>query len=189
VKGAPVRRARGGIAGGIGVSSPHGVYPTVGKDRWIAIAVQTNAQWQALCALMQDRDSSLLQDTRFAEVEHRLAHRAKLDASLASWTRQYEAQALEAILQVHGIAASAVLTMEDLYSDPQLLHRSHFIALSHPIHLTTTVEGSRFQLSDTPAHIVRSAPILGCDTSSVLTTILGYDSAQIEKLVSQKTLS
>ena len=117
-----------------------------------------------------------------------MAHRAKLDDILSSWTRQYEAQTLEAVLQAHGIAASAVLTMEDLYSDPQLLHRSHFIELSHPIHLTTTVEGSRFQLSDTPAHIVRSAPILGCDTSSVLTTILGYDSEQIEKLVSQKTL-
>jgi crotonobetainyl-CoA:carnitine CoA-transferase CaiB-like acyl-CoA transferase len=168
--------------------APHGVYPTMGEDRWIAIAVQTDAQWQALCALLQERDSSLLQDTRFAEVEHRLAHRAKLDDILSSWTRQHEAQALEAILQAHGIAASAVLTMADLYSDPQLLHRSHFIELRHPIHLTTTVEGSRFQLSDTPAHIVRSAPILGCDTASVLTTILGYDSEQMQQLVSQKTL-
>jgi benzylsuccinate CoA-transferase BbsF subunit len=168
--------------------APHGVYPTMGEDRWIAIAVQTDAQWQALCALLQERDSSLLQDTRFAEVEHRLAHRAKLDDILSSWTRQYEAQALEAILQAHGIAASAVLTMADLYSDPQLLHRSHFIELRHPIHLTTTVEGSRFQLSNTPAHIVRSAPILGCDTASVLTTILGYDSEQMQQLVSQKTL-
>jgi len=107
---------------------------------------------------------------------------------LSTWTRQYKAQALETTLQVHGIAASAVLTMDDLYRDPQLLHRGHLIELSHPLHHTTTVEGSRFQLSDTPAHLTRAAPILGCDTSYVLTTILGYDSDRIRKLVSQKTL-
>ena len=29
--------------------APHGVYPAAGNDAWIAIATQTEAQWQALC--------------------------------------------------------------------------------------------------------------------------------------------
>ncbi len=167
---------------------PHGVYPTIGADRWIAIAVQTDTQWQALCELMQDGDMLPWQEAQFAEARHRLAHRAELDAILSSWTRQYEAHALEKSLQARGIAASAVLTMDDLYRDPQLSHRDHLIELSHPIHTTTTVERSRFQLSGTPAHITQAAPLLGGDTPYVLETILGYSSGQIDKLVSQEVL-
>src|SRR5215475_9063751 len=32
--------------------APHGVYPAVGKDRWIVLAIQTEQQWQALCSVM-----------------------------------------------------------------------------------------------------------------------------------------
>jgi len=31
--------------------SPHGVYPCDGEDNWIAIAVETDEQWQVLCAV------------------------------------------------------------------------------------------------------------------------------------------
>src|SRR3982751_5971369 len=31
--------------------APHGAYPTAGDDRWIAIAVETDQQWRALCAV------------------------------------------------------------------------------------------------------------------------------------------
>ncbi len=161
--------------------APHGVYPTVGEDRWIAIAVQTDVQWQALCDLMQRPDL-------LASKAPRLSHRAELDAILSSWTCQYEARALETLLQAKGIAASAVLTMDDLYHDPQLAHRGHLIELSHPIHTTTTVEGSRFRLSGTPAQMTRAAPILGCDTQYVLEILLGYSSAQINTLESQNVL-
>ncbi|WP_089936110.1 CaiB/BaiF CoA transferase family protein [Candidatus Entotheonella palauensis] len=168
--------------------APHGVYPALGEDRWIAMAVQSDAQWQALCELMQEHDGVHFQVDRFAQVHQRLAHRAELDAMLSPWTRLHDPHALEATLQAHGIAASVVLTMDDLYQDPQLAHRGHLIELSHPIHTTTTVEGSRFQLSDTPAQIACSAPILGCDTQYVLENFLGYSSDQINNLVSQEIL-
>ena len=44
--------ANGRIAGRVGnadpVMSPHGVYPAAGHDRWVAIACETDAHWQAL---------------------------------------------------------------------------------------------------------------------------------------------
>ena len=33
-------------------AAPHGVYPCAGKDRWIAIAVWSDGDWQSLCAEM-----------------------------------------------------------------------------------------------------------------------------------------
>ena len=34
--------------------APHGVYPAAGNDAWIAVATQTEAQWQALCRSLSD---------------------------------------------------------------------------------------------------------------------------------------
>ena len=50
--------------------APHGVYPAAGTDRWIAIAVTNNEQWQALCAVMGRPD--LLRDERCATPGGRL---------------------------------------------------------------------------------------------------------------------
>jgi benzylsuccinate CoA-transferase BbsF subunit len=75
-----------------------------------------------------------------------------------------------------------------LHHDPQLVHRHHFVQLDHLTHGTTTVEGSRFQLSRTPSQIKRSAPTLGRDNQYVLETILGYSETQITELVAAGAL-
>jgi len=159
---------------------PHGVYPAAGQDCWLAIAVHTDAQWQALCEVMQGPD--LGDDSRFATLAARLTHRETLDTILAVWTQAHRAQEAEAMLQARGVPASAVHNSQDLYDDPQLTHRGHFVALPDPLHGTTTVEGSRFRLSRTPARVERAGPTLGRDNQYVLETILGYSPERIAAL-------
>jgi crotonobetainyl-CoA:carnitine CoA-transferase CaiB-like acyl-CoA transferase len=161
--------------------APHGVYPTAGSDRWIAIAVTDEEQWNNLCAAM-DRPG-LRTDARFATKAARLVRLDELDEQIASWTKEKDPFQLEAQLQSHGIPASVVQTMPDLFADPQLRHRGHFAQLSHPTYGTTIVEGSRFRLSRTPAQITGSAPTLGRDNQYVLETILGYSEERITELV------
>ena len=127
-------------------------------------------------------------DERFATVQARLTHQDELDPIVTSWTQERDAQEAEAALQARGIPASAVLGMYDLYDDPQLAHRGHFVELQHPIHGTTTVEGSRFRLSRTPARIDRASPTLGRDNRYVLETILGYSTERIAALETQGIL-
>ena len=166
--------------------APHGVYPAAGTDRWLAIAVCDDAQWQALCEVIARPE--LGQDPRFATPAARLAHRDALDTILAAWTQEHDAQAAEAALQARGIPASAVQNSQDLSSDPQLLQRGHFVQLPHPLHGTTTIEGSRFRLSRTPARIARAAPTLGQDNQNVLETILGYSPERIAALTAADVL-
>src|SRR5581483_1706883 len=33
-------------------AAPHNAYPCLGEDQWCAIAVETDAQWRALCAIL-----------------------------------------------------------------------------------------------------------------------------------------
>jgi benzylsuccinate CoA-transferase BbsF subunit len=91
-------------------------------------------------------------------------------------------------LQEHDIAASVVQRLYDLYDDPQLQHRGHFVPREHPLHGTITVENSRFILSRTPAWIGRTAPTLGRDNHEVLGTILGYSAERIAALEAQGVL-
>jgi benzylsuccinate CoA-transferase BbsF subunit len=57
------------------------------------------------------------------------------------------------------------------------------------MHDTTTVEGSRFKLSRTPACIERAGPTLGRDNRYVLETILGYHPERIAEIEALGVLS
>lgn len=162
-------------------AAPHGVYPAAGKDTWVAIAVTTDEQWQALCAAIERPD--LAADHTLATAEGRRARRDDLDSAIAAWTSQQAAPQVETLLQALGVPASVAQTSTDLYADPQLRHRGHFVEVPHPIHGTVTVESSHFILSRTPARIERPAPTFGQHNQHVLQEILGYSAERIAELV------
>ncbi|MFT3966490.1 MAG: CoA transferase, partial [Sphingobium sp.] len=55
--------------------APHGVYPAAGEDRWISIAVGSDAEWEALAAIIGPEAKI----TGFATQMDRQAHAAALD--------------------------------------------------------------------------------------------------------------
>lgn len=167
-------------------AAPHGVYPAAGEDRWVAIAVGNDEQWQALCSAMERPE--LVRDQRFSTTAARLQHQDELDAMVAAWTQTQDAHEMEAALQAAGVPASVVENSRDLYADPQLRHRGHFLEFPHPLHGTAIVEGSRCRLSRTPAGIQRPAPTFGRDNQYVLETILGYSQEKIAELAAEGVL-
>jgi crotonobetainyl-CoA:carnitine CoA-transferase CaiB-like acyl-CoA transferase len=166
--------------------APHGIYPAAGTDRWIAIAVENDQQWGTLCIAMGRSD--LLDDERFTTRSARLAHQDELDEIVSAWTNTQDRFQAETALQARGIPAGAVRSMHELYTDPQLQHRHHFVRLEHHTLGAVTVEGSRFQLSRTPARVEHPAPTWGRDNQYVLETILGYNEEQITELVAAGVL-
>src|SRR3990170_1474318 len=160
--------------------APHGVYPAAGEDRWVAIAVGSDEQWRSLCDVLGRPECAL--DERLSTLEGRLANQDELDGIMIEWTQQREASEAEAALQARGVPAHAVQNSTEAVRNPQLLHRGHFVQLDHEVHGTTTVEGSRFKLSRTPARIERSATTFGRDNQYVLETILGYGPERIAEL-------
>ena len=89
--------------------APHGVYPTIGTDRWVAIAVTSDEQWRGLCTIMGRTD--LLTDTRFAtKATENLRTEMSWTNTFTAWTKDKDKFALEAALQKAGVPASAVRT-------------------------------------------------------------------------------
>ena len=110
---------------------PHGVFPCAGKDRWIAIAVASEAQWQALCGVMERPD--LLDQRDSGEA---------VDAAIAAWTSARDGAESEASLQASGVPAHRVLDTVDLYACPQLQHRGHYIDIACDLYQSSTVSAS-----------------------------------------------
>ena len=74
--------------------SPHGCYPCAGDDRWIAIAVDSDEAWLALCRVMGRADWAA--DDRYADALGRIRYRAELDKMLGFETQGHDNHALMA---------------------------------------------------------------------------------------------
>jgi crotonobetainyl-CoA:carnitine CoA-transferase CaiB-like acyl-CoA transferase len=165
-------------------AAPHGVYPTEGKDRWIAIAVFDQAEWQALVSVMGDPDWA--SDPRFANQQARFHNQDTLDAHVAAWTRGQDRYALMHSLQAAGVAAAAVQSAEDTNDhDPQIASRGLFFELDHPVIGEARFEGTPIQFSRTVQENWRSAPLLGEDNAHVFKTILGVPDDEYEQLAAE----
>jgi len=92
-------------------AAPHGIYPCKGTDRWCAIAVTTDGEWESFKRLVNDPRFS---DPGFATFADRHAHHDELDAIVARWTATYDASELMSLLQAAGVAAGIVADGSDL---------------------------------------------------------------------------
>ena len=167
--------------------APHGVYPSRGEDRWIAISAAGEAAWKALLQVLED--PALAHDARFTTMAARWEHRVALDDALARHTALHDALELAQALQQRGVAAGPVQDAADvLQRDPQLQARGHWVYLDHPEMGRTVYNALPFKLSRTPGFPHRPAPLLGQHTDEVLKEKLALSDDEITALRAQGAL-
>ena len=157
--------------------APHGVYATRETDRWLTLAIRTDAEWQAFAKHLDH--ASAASDTRFATADARLAHRDELDAIVTAWLATREAESLAAELQALGICAHVSWNMEDIAADPHLRARGATTEVSAPNIPPRLAVGAPARFSkSTDVGIKRLTPTLGQDEEYVFGELLGLSSAQ-----------
>jgi crotonobetainyl-CoA:carnitine CoA-transferase CaiB-like acyl-CoA transferase len=165
-------------------AAPHGVYPTLGDDRWVAIAVFDDRQWAGLVGALGDPPWAA--DERLATQDGRHAHQDLLDGHLAAWTAARDRHDITELLQAAGVPAGAVQNAEDLNErDPQIAHRGVFFEMDHPVIGRARFEGNPFFFSRLEPDHWRSAPLLGEDNAYVFKEIVGLDDDEYERLSSE----
>jgi benzylsuccinate CoA-transferase BbsF subunit len=146
----------------------------------VAIVARSDDEWQRLAREM--RRSDLADDVTLGTVEARRAREDELERAIAEWTATQHPEDVERRLQALGIPAHVSVSSRDFCQDPQLDHRGHLVTLEHPLHGSTTVEGPRYLLSETPGVVARAAPTFGQDNEYVLREILGYSAERYAEL-------
>ena len=163
--------------GGLGgthhpLMAPHGNYPCLGEDSWVSIAVNTQAEWEAFCKAIGNVDWT--SDPRFADSYSRCQHVGELDREVSLWTRERIPEEVVDTLQGAGVAAMAVMNIEDQFTSPLFQERGVFVESEHPKVGIEWVPGFPWQLSDTPGQIRHHAPLLGQHNAYVFRELLGH---------------
>jgi crotonobetainyl-CoA:carnitine CoA-transferase CaiB-like acyl-CoA transferase len=169
------------------LAAPHGVYRCLGEDRWCAITVFTEKEWQGFCGVVGN--PSWTKDERFATVTARVQHHEALDRYVEEWTSRHFAEEVMELLQRAGVAAGVVANGEDMDRDPQLQARGYWAQVPTPEGESVILDGPPIRLSTTPGYVAAPGPLLGEHTESVLHTLLGYSAADIAKLRAERVVA
>lgn len=169
-------------------AAPHNVYRCKGDDRWCAIAVTSEAEWQAFSRVLGEPEWA--KDRRFAILEGRKQHEEELDRLVESWTLGRTAEEAMALLQAAGVPAGVVQNIADMVDrDPQLRERQFYVGLEHPEAGLTRYDGIVAKLSATPGIIQRPAPLLGEHNDYVFRELLGLSEEEINRLMVEQVIS
>ena len=166
-------------------AAPHGAFRCRGEDRWLAIAVETEAHWEAFSEAV---GQEWTKDLRFTELLGRLEHVDELERLVETWTQDKDAYELMSQLQAAGVPAGVVQKASDLFEDPQMVHRHHFWNLDHEEIGLHAYDGPSFRLSKTPGELRMPAPCLGQHNEYVYKELLGMSDEEVEDLTAQGAL-
>ena len=171
---------------------PHGIYRCAddpsGRERWIAIAVADDAQWESLCTVAEG--SGFATDDRFATLLGRRRNEAELNQAISDWTASFDAASLAVHLQSVGIPAALVQDAEDICEhDDHLAERGFYAYLDHPETGISLYDGPTVKLHETPGYLASPAPLFGEHTYEVATGVLGYTEEEVAELTASGVLS
>jgi len=104
--------------------SAYGVFPT--RDGPVVLAPANDALFRKLLALIDRND--LLEDPRFGTNADRVEHRAECDALIREATARWSRNDLLAACAKSGIPAGPINSIDEVFSDPQVISRGMRIA-------------------------------------------------------------
>lgn len=158
----------------------HAVLPCAGDDRWIAVEVRTDAEWDGLLdALDGYGDVGSLHKLSAVECLTRPGEVERIAASLTVLADPFE---LMDQLQAAGVPSGVVLKGSDLLTDERLRARGHFWPLPHAEMGTLDYNGPAYRFERTPSRLTKAAPLLGEHTDDVMRDLLGLADTEIADL-------
>ncbi len=162
-------------------AAPHNVYRCKGNDRWCAIAVFSDEEWQGFKRALSN--PSWAEDDRFATLSSRMRNNKELDRLVAGWAKERTAEEVMSILQGNGVAAGVVQDASDLVADPQLRARDFFVEIDYPEAGKTLADSTPIKLSHAPARYRGAAPTPGQDNDYVYRELLGMSEEDVAELI------
>ena len=176
------------------LGAPHGVYPCMGEDRYCAIAVFTDQEWDAFRRVLDSPAWS--REAAFVTPLDRIHNQDELDRHVGWWTSQHTAEDVMHMMQAAGVAASIVSKGQDLYESPHLSARGFYRETRYYEaergRAASEWKGglgvgwdSPMRLSETPMEFGHYSNV-GEDNPYVFQELLGMSEAELQRLVAEQ---
>lgn len=166
------------------IMAPHNTYRCAGEDKWIAIAVGNDDEWQALREVMQNPEWAASE--RFADQFRRWQNREDLDRHVSEWTKGHDYLKLAKKLQQAGVPAGPVMSAQDASEDPHLWEWGYWWKEQHSEAGERVMPGIPVRMSNISDFNFTPAPNFGEHNQEVLGGILGLSDEEIARLTEEK---
>jgi crotonobetainyl-CoA:carnitine CoA-transferase CaiB-like acyl-CoA transferase len=153
---------------------PMGVFPTA--DAPINIAASTPAQFERFCEAAGRPD--WLADPRFSGTRRRTENREALNSAIAEQTSQRPSAWWIERLEAAGIPCGPILSIDQVFDDPQVRHLGMATAAVHPRLGEIRMVDTPINMDGARTSVRQVAPLTPGDTDDVLAEI-GYSAAEI----------
>ena len=155
---------------------PYAAFPTA--DGHMILTVGNDRQFVDFARLAGHPEWSA--DSRYATNAARVENRVALTAAINAATVQRSTADWVALLEKHAVPCGPINSLDELFADPQVLHRQMQRHLDRNGDLPQVA--SPIRLSATPVQYDRPPPALGADTEAVLGDTLQLDKNKLASL-------
>ena len=163
-----------------GRKAPHNVFRCLGEEKWVAISVETDAQFRALA--QATGNPGWAEDARFATSAARLENQDALESLLQQWTAGLEVSEVVATLQAAGVPAAPVSDTAEVLADRHLMERGFVAPVEHPVAGMRPVTTLPWAADGQRGDAVRPAPTFGQHNQWVLKELLQLPGDEYERL-------
>jgi crotonobetainyl-CoA:carnitine CoA-transferase CaiB-like acyl-CoA transferase len=164
-------------------SSGQGMVPYqafLAKDDWMAVASFTEVMWAGVCRAIEK--SEWTEHERYCNANKRYENRDELIGKLSDIFAGENVAHWEERMYDEGVPFTRVNSIDRVAEEEQVLARDMIRTVTHPEAGELKMAGLPIKFSDTSDDSIAAPPLLGQDSTDVLTS-LGYDQAATDKLI------
>uniref|UniRef100_A0A8C9NQ57 Succinyl-CoA:glutarate-CoA transferase n=1 Tax=Serinus canaria TaxID=9135 RepID=A0A8C9NQ57_SERCA len=151
------------------------------KDGYIVVGAGNDHQFVTVCKILNLPEVS--KDSRYKTNTLRVQNRKELIDILS--TRFSEKATLEwlQLFEGSGVPYGPINNMQQVFSDPQVLHNGLVMEMNHPTAGKIAVPGPGVRYSEFAMSHPKPPPLVGQHTVEILKSVLGYEDDAIEELL------
>ncbi|XP_072888319.1 succinate--hydroxymethylglutarate CoA-transferase isoform X1 [Hemitrygon akajei] len=157
------------------------------KDGYLVVGAGNDQHFAIVCKILSL--PALSEEPRYKTNKLRVQNRGELIDVLSARFSEKTTQEWLQLLEGSGIPYGPINSIQQAFSEPQVIHNDLILEMYHPTAGNIAVPGPAVRFSDFKISNPKPPPLTGQHTVEVLKTLLGYSDNFIKELLAAETVT